>query len=203
MLHRLSLLSPSGQEGRGVELGRFGMVCNKKKYSVVGVIGCLGIGVTGAQAQVAPPACQDCGNMPFVPLYAPRPIALIAKVRGGEDLADRLWSIKVNAADLSLLLGWWTSESLRLLLPADGDELNGRSVCMLQPGESCAAVGAELTLDTARAEECLRCAIGAFGYEQPDAFAAWLSTSNTETREIVCTCVSAMIRSMMEDDNHD
>jgi hypothetical protein len=115
--------------------------------------------------------------------------------------ADLNWDKSVGAADLTMLLNWWTSGGIRLLLPADGEQENGRSICMLQPGEACPETGADLKVDTARAEECMRCAIGAFGFEHTEDFTQWLSTAPPESVDAVCTCVSAMMRQMMED--HD
>lgn len=117
--------------------------------------------------------------------------------------ADLNWDNSVGAADLTMLLNWWTSGGIRLLLPADGEQENGRSICMLQPGESCPETGADLKVDTARAEECMRCAIGAFGFEHTEDFTQWLSTAPTESVDAVCTCVGALMRQMMEDHDHE
>ena len=101
-------------------------------------------------------------------------------------VADLNWDKDVNGADLGLLLAWWTPGPVRLLLPADGAESGGKAICTLLPSEACSGTGADLRVDTTRAEECLRCAIGAFGFEHPDAFAEWLSSNSMGTNEAVC-----------------
>ena len=80
---------------------------------------------------------------------------------------------------------------------------NAVALCMLLPGEECDVIGANLRLDTTYTEECLRCAVVAFGFEHPDAFAAWLAITPPEATETVCTCVSAFMKTMLEENNDE
>lgn len=125
-------------------------------------------------------------------------------------VADLNWDTSVDSTDLSLFLSWWTGAPMRLLLPADNvvpdpahPELAGASICMLLPSEECDVIGANLRLDTTYTEECLRCAVVAFGFEHPDAFAAWLAITPPEATETVCTCVSAFMKTMLEENNDE
>ncbi len=124
---------------------------------------------------------------------------------GGDprQVADLDWNMEVNGADLPLLLSWWTSGPIRLLLPADCAMTGGKSICTQLPDEVCPELGADLSMDTTDAEQCLRCAIGAFGFEHPDDFAAWLGATPSETTEIVCTCFHSIMREMMEEHEHE
>jgi hypothetical protein len=125
-------------------------------------------------------------------------------------VADLNWDKLVDATDLVLLLDWWTGTPMRLLLPADGvvatlanTEVAGKSICMRLPGEDCELIAANLSMDSAYIQECLHCAVAVFGFEHPDAFAAWLVVTPPESSESVCQCVSAIMQNMMEDHSHE
>ena len=59
-----------------------------------------------ATAQVAAPSCEECAETAFVPLYAPRPIALIAKVTSAVDATEDLWYLRNSLNEGLGVLSW-------------------------------------------------------------------------------------------------
>jgi hypothetical protein len=59
-----------------------------------------------ATAQVAAPSCEQCAETAFVPLYAPRPIALIAKVTSAVDATEDLWYLRDSLNEGLGVLSW-------------------------------------------------------------------------------------------------
>ncbi len=118
--------------------------------------------------------------------------------------ADMDLDLTVNAADLAMLLTQWRSGPIRLLLPADGivpsAPPTGRALCMLLPDEVCALAQPNFKTDTRRLHDCLCCALGAFGFESADAFAAWARLANPPEVEITCCCIKAMMNQLVNEE---
>jgi len=74
---------------------------------VLFAIGCVAVGSgASASAQVAAPSCEECEETAFVPLYAPRPIALVAKVTLAVDATEDLWYFRDSLNEGLGVLSW-------------------------------------------------------------------------------------------------